>query len=154
MADRALLTSFVEAAEHQGHEPALVLLKDKRAFQKNWPERRPTLKQALSHLKADQSRNAVGIQPASLSHVVLDCDEGDGPEAAAEMLIERHGNVVACVTPSTSGRVDRGHVWVRSEDARSIGNWKNLPKKDVRSNLSTIASGYWTWMETGIWRYL
>lgn len=124
MSDQSILVQFVEAAKHQGHNPALVLLKDKKPCQKNWPELRPTVKQAITHLKRNPSRNAIGVQPASLEHVVLDCDEGDGPQAAAELLKERYGDVVACETPSTSGRADRGHVWVRCDSAAAVGNWK------------------------------
>lgn len=124
MGDQPLLEQFFAAAARQGYNPAFVLLKDKKPCQKNWPELRPTVKQAIAHLKRNPSRNAIGVQPASLDHVVLDCDEGDGPEVAAEMLSERYGDVVACETPSTSGRADRGHVWVRCDDAAAVGNWK------------------------------
>ncbi|MEM7470972.1 MAG: DUF5906 domain-containing protein [Pseudomonadota bacterium] len=124
MTDQPLLAQFFDAAVKQGHDPALVLLKDKKPCQKNWRELRPTVKQVLEHLERNPSRNAMGIQPASLGCVVLDCDEGDGPDTAAEILTDRYGDVVACVTPSTSGRADRGHVWVRCIDAEAVGNWK------------------------------
>lgn len=124
MADSKLLSAFVEAAESEFLGPALVLLRDKVPFRKGWPDLLPTLAEALAHIDNDPERNAIGIQPASLGCVVLDCDEGDGPEAAAELVRERHGDVVVCVTRSTSGRVDRGHVWVRCNDAEAVHNWK------------------------------
>jgi len=124
MADPTLLRAFVEAAETEFLDPALVLLQDKRAFQKNWPDLKPTLSETIRHLRKDPARNAVGVQPASLGCVVLDCDEGDGPDAAAGMVRERFGNVVVCVTRSSSGRADRGHVWVRCRNPETVGNWK------------------------------
>lgn len=124
MAKSSLLKKFVEAAETEFLDPALVLLRDKRAFKQNWPELRPRLEEAIRHLRKDPARNAVGVQPASLGCVVLDCDEGDGPDAAAEMVRERFGNVVVGVTRSTSGRADRGHVWLRCTAPDTVGNWK------------------------------
>lgn len=124
MADPTLLSTFVEAAEAEFLDPALVLLRDKRAFRKNWPELSPKLEDAIGHLRKDPSRNAVGVQPASLGCVVLDCDEGDGPDIAASIVRERLGNVVVCVTRSSSGRSDRGHVWIRCSVPEAVGNWK------------------------------
>lgn len=124
MTDPTLLCAFVEAAEAEFLAPALVLLRDKRAFQRGWPDLRPELDEAIRHVRTDPSRNAVGVQPASLGCVVLDCDEGDGPDVAADIVRERFGDVVVCVTPSTSGRADRGHVWVRCSAPESVGNWK------------------------------
>ncbi|MXQ07891.1 hypothetical protein GQ651_08535 [Alphaproteobacteria bacterium GH1-50] len=117
------LTNLWEASEDRFLEPAFVLLRDKRAFRKNWPNLRPTLEEVLRHLR-NSAANSVGIQPGSLGCVVFDCDEGDGPEAAAEALREAHGDVVACVTPSTSGAKNKGHVWVRCDDPAAVGNWK------------------------------
>lgn len=119
-----LLVRFIEATERQGYDPALVLLVDKRPCEKGWPDRRPTEQEALSHLKRDPDRHAIGIQPASLGCVVLDCDEGDGPETAESIVLKRYGEVVASVTPSTSGSADRGHVWIRCNEAFKVGNWK------------------------------
>ena len=124
MADQTPLARFVEAAEQNGYEPMLVLLRDKKPCEKGWPDRNPTVAQALSHIKKNPTRNAVGLQPASVGHVVLDCDEGDGPDVAADIIKENFGDVVTAVTQSTSGREDRGHVWVRCDRPSSIGNWK------------------------------
>ncbi|MEM6563237.1 MAG: DUF5906 domain-containing protein [Pseudomonadota bacterium] len=104
-------------------EPALVLLRDKKPCQKGWPDLFPTTNQVSAHVRKKPSRHAVGVQPASLGCVVLDCDGGDGPEVAAEIVRERLGDVILCTTPSTSGRSDRGHVWIRCQNAQSIGNW-------------------------------
>lgn len=124
MSTAAQIEKLFAAANRQGFEPAVVLLRDKRAFQKEWPRRRPTIEQAIKHLKKSPSRNGIGIQPASIGCVVLDCDEGDGPEAAAKIVRDEMGDVVAAVTPSSSGRKDRGHVWVRCDEPLSVKNWK------------------------------
>lgn len=124
MADPTLLSTFVEAAEAEFLDPALVLLRDKRAFKKYWPGLHRRLDEAIGHLRKDTDRHAVGVQPASLGCVVLDCDEGDGPDIAADIVRERLGNVVVCVTRSTSGRADRGHVSVRCNAPETVGNWK------------------------------
>lgn len=136
MTDPALLRAFVEAADSEFLAPALVLLRDKQAFKRAWPELRPELDEAIRHVRKDPSRNAVGVQPASLGCVVLDCDEGDGPDAAAEIVRERHGDVIVCVTPSTSGRADRGHVWVRCSAPEAVGNWKF--RLDDESGVDTV----------------
>lgn len=124
MADEKLLRAFVAAAKRQGLTPRLVLLKEKRAVQKGWPKRNPSVDAAVAHVRRNPSKNAVGVQPSSLDCVVLDCDEGDGPRIAAEIVRNSAGDVIACVTPSTSGRQDRGHVWIRCANAEDVGNWK------------------------------
>ncbi|WP_299945241.1 primase-helicase family protein [uncultured Ruegeria sp.] len=133
-----LLGCLVAAAMRQGYYPALVLLHNKKAFQANWPNLRPTVSEAREHILKDPKQNAIGVQPASLGCVVLDCDEGDGPAIAAEIMEEQNGDVVACVTPSSSRRTDRGHVWMRCDDPESVGNWPfriDDPIYEVRGDL-------------------
>ncbi|WP_425079711.1 primase-helicase family protein [Ruegeria denitrificans] len=133
-----LLECFVAAAKRQGYYPALVLLRNKRAFQTSWPNLRPTVSEARDHICKNPRQNSIGVQPASLVCVVLDCDEGDGPAIAAEVMEEQNGDVVACVTPSASGRSDRGHVWVRCDNPQSVGNWRfkiDDPLYEVRGDL-------------------
>jgi hypothetical protein len=113
------LRAFDAACRAAGIEPTYVLLRDKRAFQKAWQDRRPTVDEAAEHLDRS-SKHAVGVQPASLGCVVLDCDDGDGPDAAAEWAGEAH----AVTTPSSSGLSHKGHVWVRCDAADAVGNWK------------------------------
>lgn len=115
----AELRSFDAACMSAGLEPAYVLLKDKRAFQKAWQDRRPTVGEVVEHI-GRSSKHAVGVQPASLGCVVLDCDEGDGPDVAIEWADDAH----VATTPSTSSKAHRGHVWVRCEAAEAVGNWK------------------------------
>lgn len=115
----AELRAFDATCRDAGIEPAYVLLRDKRAFQRGWQDRRPTLDEALGHLERS-SGNSLGVQPASLGCVVLDCDDGDGPEVAAEWAGDAH----AVTTPSSSGLAHKGHVWVRCEAADAVGNWK------------------------------
>jgi hypothetical protein len=114
-----LLTKIFQLAEQEFTEPAFVLLKEKRAFQKGWPNKRPSLKEVIAHLERSE-KNSIGIQPASLDCVVLDCDDGDGPDAAAEWA----GEALACVTPSSSGLAHKGHVWVRCDKPNEVGNGK------------------------------
>ncbi|MEM9500599.1 MAG: bifunctional DNA primase/polymerase [Pseudomonadota bacterium] len=124
MVDPKHLKNFIRAAEAEAYDPAFVLLRGKSPFQKNWQKRRPTLEEAVLHLRRDPENSAIGIQPSSIGCVVLDCDKGDGPADGAKMVRQRHGDVVACVTPSTSGRADRGHVWVRCSAPDAVKNWK------------------------------
>lgn len=72
----AELHLFDAACMSAGLEPAYVLLKDKRAYQKAWQDRRPALEVVIEHI-GRSSKHAVGVQPASLGCVVLDCDEGE-----------------------------------------------------------------------------
>lgn len=118
------LRRLTDAAKARGHEPVFVLLRDKKAFQKDWPNLKVSASEALQHIAKDPEKNAVGIQPASIGCVVFDCDEGEGPEAAFEALKYERGDVVACVTPSSSGKPNKGHVWVRCDDPASVRNWK------------------------------
>ncbi|SFC59276.1 hypothetical protein SAMN04488094_106182 [Tropicimonas isoalkanivorans] len=113
------LRSFDVACREAGIEPAYVFLKDKRAFKEGWQNLRPTLAEVLEHLGRSQ-KNSVGVQPASLGCVVLDCDDGDGPEVGAEWAGDAH----AVTTPSSSGSARKGHVWVRCDAADAVGNWK------------------------------
>ncbi|MFD1344280.1 DUF5906 domain-containing protein [Litorisediminicola beolgyonensis] len=113
------LRSLHSACRGAGIEPAYVLLKGKDAFQKEWPKLRPTLAEVLEHL-GRSADNSVGLQPASLDCVVLDCDHGDGPEVAVEWAGDAH----AVTTPSSSGSAHKGHVWVRCDAADAVGNWK------------------------------
>jgi hypothetical protein len=117
--DPELLRQFHAACAAAGAEPALVLLRGKLAFQKGWPLLRPSLDEAIEHLRASHE-NSVGVQPASLGFVALDCDEGDGPRAAVDIV----GDAVACSTPSSSGLPNKGHVWIRCDDPHAVGNWK------------------------------
>lgn len=116
---RADLRAFDAACRGAGIEPAYVFLREKRAFKEGWQNLRPTLDEVLEHL-GRSPQNAVGVQPASLGCVVLDCDVGDGPEVATEWA----GGAHAVTTPSSSGSAHKGHVWVRCDAAEAVGNWK------------------------------
>jgi len=116
---RADLRAFDAACREAGLEPAYVFLREKRAFKEAWQNLRPTLDEVLEHL-GRSPQNAVGVQPASLGCVVLDCDVGDGPEVATEWAGRAH----AVTTPSSSGSAHKGHVWVRCDAADAVGNWK------------------------------
>ena len=120
----SLLRRLNEAAQRHAFQPAFVLLIGKRPLKKGWASLRPTVGEAIEHLNKDPLRHAIGIQPASLGSVVLDCDDGDGPQIAKDIVLERYGDVVACTTPSTSGKSNRGHVWLRCDDAEQARNWK------------------------------
>lgn len=126
------LRRFQVACDDELLEPAFVLLRGKMAFQKGWKELRPSLEEAIEHLERSPDHN-VGIQPASLGCVVLDCDEGDGPEAAAEAA----GEALVCVAPSSSGNPKKGHVWIRCTGAGSVGNGKFR----VEDAIGSIAEG-------------
>ncbi|GAA5071311.1 DUF5906 domain-containing protein [Roseibacterium beibuensis] len=118
-ATRAGLRSLHAACRETDIEPAYVLLRGKNAFQKDWPKLRPTLAEVLEHL-GRSADNSVGVQPASLGCVVLDCDHGDGPDVGVEWAGDAH----AVTTPSSSGSARKGHVWVRCDAADAVGNWK------------------------------
>lgn len=113
--DTAGLRAFDGALRDAGVEPAYVLLVEgadgggKRAFQRGWPDLRPTLAECVRWLEGGAGRH-VGIQPGPMGLVVLDVDEGE-PEAAASWLRDRGAFV--CASPSTSGLAYRGHVFGR-----------------------------------------
>ncbi len=118
MALMANLHGFDAACASAGLSPAYVLLRDKKAFKEGWQKLLPSLDEVVRHLDGGPA-NTVGLQPASLGCVVLDCDEGDGPEAGSAWA----GGAWAVNTPSSSGSAVKGHVWVRCEDAEAVRNW-------------------------------
>jgi len=110
---------IVESASKENKDIRFVLLKEgtKKPFQKKWPTNHPPkLPEVLKHL---ESGGDIGIEPGSIGCVVLDCDEGDGPEAAASWA----ENALLITTPSSSGKTHRGHVWVRCDYKGPVKNW-------------------------------
>ncbi|MEM1149858.1 MAG: DUF5906 domain-containing protein [Pseudomonadota bacterium] len=110
--------AFHQACTDRGFRPAYVLLRDKKAFEAGWPDLHPSLDRILRHLSS-RAEHSVGIQPASLGCVVLDCDEGDGPDAATEWAGAAH----VVTMPSSSGASHKGHVWVRCASPSDVRNW-------------------------------
>jgi putative DNA primase/helicase len=110
------LRGLDRALRAAGVAPAYVLLVEnregegKRAWQRKWPDRRPTLAECERWLEGGPGYH-VGLQPGPMGLLAFDVDDGDGPDAVATWCRERGAFV--CSAPSTSGLAYKGHVFAR-----------------------------------------
>jgi hypothetical protein len=121
------LTALDGALGAAGVEPAYVLLVEnregegKRAWQREWPDRRPTLAECVRWLQGGAGHH-VGLQPGPMGLLAFDVDDGDGPEVVATWCRER--GAFACSAPSTSGLAHKGHVFARVSEPVGNGNFR------------------------------